>query len=131
MKILILDDERSRHREFARRYQFHECMHVSTIAQFEDALVKSGPFDLIHLDHDLADYERGMYGIEYERTGAEAAKLIVASGHQPAIVIHSWNPDGAKRMREILIDAGILPLMQPFEYVGGFRKEEHGDDGEE
>ena len=121
MRILILDDDLTRHQDFARRYAGHERLHVATVDQFESALSR-GPFQLVHLDHDLGDYVRGMSGIEYERTGVEAAKMLAAcrwcEDEDVQVIIHSWNPEGARRMRAILTDAGLSAILEPFEYWG-------------
>jgi hypothetical protein len=39
----------------------------------------------------------------------------------PVITIHSWNPEGAKRMQQTFADAGYEAIVRPFDpYEHGF-----------
>lgn len=58
-RILFLDDQPIRHKEFARRFANAERVHVETFEEFEKAL--QGPrFDVMFLDHDLNDCQSGL-----------------------------------------------------------------------
>jgi CheY-like chemotaxis protein len=124
VRILILDDNPERHKVFAGVLKREVLVHV-----FVAALQSQEPFDLVYLDHDLGDfaaadtyddYGDGMYsgGSKREYTGADVAWFIARKLDQSKwptrIIIHSWNPDGARRMRDTLQDAGLSCVCQPF-----------------
>jgi len=78
------------------------------------------------LDHDLglhladpdvidADMQRGW---DVENDGYTLVKWMVANDRVPErVTIHSWNPDGARRMARLLADHGhtaeVRPYMRP------------------
>lgn len=124
MRVLILDDDNERHEAFASYFKGHDVTHAIRFSDFCVKL-KGEKFDLIHLDHDLADFcpenkdHDGMYGVR-EWTGADAAWMIACdlpeSKWPDRVVIHSWNPDGAQRMRQILQDRTSIPVTyEPFQ----------------
>lgn len=130
-RILILDDDQDRHDDFARRFATWTREHVYTVAGFEDAIRHR--FDVVHFDHDLGDYQLGMYGIDHERTGVDAAKLLVAARWKPSFaVVHSWNPEGAQRILRVLRSAGITAFVIPFTFGRDdnyiVMEEDHADD---
>jgi CheY-like chemotaxis protein len=55
MRILFLDDARVRHDAFALAHGGDEVLHVFTAAEATRALDLTARFDLVHLDHDLAE----------------------------------------------------------------------------
>lgn len=124
MRILILDDDQTRHDAFARRYDGHELKHVYTVAEARAELLQGG-YDLASFDHDLADYqmEEQLDGSvrEREKTGYDVVMFLV---HEvpPArwpteIIVHSWNAPRARQMVEVLKDRGVAAIYRPF--VGG------------
>ena len=117
MKILILDDDDMRHRRFAQWFAGYDCTHCFTYDQFAKAF-GTGKFDYTFLDHDLNDNQyRSVKEIDgdnipgyigpctKELTGQDAARLVAGdperAGH---VVIHSWNPYGAREMEKTLRD---------------------------
>lgn len=86
-------------------------------------LLQSGEVDECSLDHDMglheldpdadgAVFRRG----QAEENGTDLVQWMVANDLVPAkVVIHSWNPPGAVRMRQILQDAGHHSLIAPYE----------------
>lgn len=74
------------------------------------------------LDHDLGCHELDpdapdawLYRGQSEDNGFELVKWMCETGHLPkTIVIHSWNPDGSRRMADALWDAGACPILSPF-----------------
>lgn len=124
MRVLILDDDPKRHAVFASHFAGHDVTHTTKFSDFCTAM--QGPqFDLVHLDHDLADFCKdnidhdGMYGSR-EWTGLDAAWFItceVPPERQPIrAVIHSWNPAGALRMRQMLQERSSIPVTyEPFQ----------------
>jgi CheY-like chemotaxis protein len=123
MRILILDDNPERHDAFDTFLdgKGHEVMHAWT---YWDAigLLEDERFDLLYLDHDLNDHESasvisGMYGSR-ELTGLDVARFVarqLADDLKPErVVVHSWNPMGARSMVDILISVGISATYEPF-----------------
>jgi hypothetical protein len=123
MKILILDDDLDRHHSFARLFTpKHSTLHVQSVAKCVEAL-RETRFDVVFLDHDLADFcdentEVGMYGSR-DLTGVDVALFMakdLPEDRRPGeIIVHSWNPAGAKRMVETLQGAGFNVRYQRFD----------------
>ena len=123
MRILFVDDCPERTKQFRERAAEHELVCVEDCKKAVAAL-DGEPFDMIFLDHDLADehYWRDMR----KGTGTEIAQRIAAKArkHQHAtIILHSLNHAGRQRMRSILgavhikaIDAPWGWLRSPAEY---------------
>lgn len=122
MRVLILDDIQERHDAFGKLHEADECVHAYTHEQACDALLNQEPFDLAYLDHDLADFQSTGYMGNEERTGTDVCVFLVRfvdKDRRPErVVIHSWNPDGARRMRRILQDAGVSAVCRPFDGGG-------------
>lgn len=116
MRILILDDDEKRQEAFEKRFRGNDLVHAFTSAQAIVALANGVKFDLVFLDHDLGEKVCEPY--PHEITGDDVAHWMVASltlDQVPdQIVIHSWNPDGAKRMFERLHDAGFNAVINKF-----------------
>lgn len=129
MRILILDDNPDRHKTFARNLKGEDLVHVYRYTEVIATLQTQEPFDLVYLDHDLGefteadkydDYGDGVAsdGNSREYTGADVAWFIARKLDQTKwptrIIIHSWNPVGARRMRDMLCDVGLSCVCQPF-----------------
>lgn len=121
MRILILDDDQTRHDTFARRYAGHDLTHVYTVAEAQAALIAGG-FDLASFDHDLADFqmERQIDGSvqEREKTGYDVVMFLVhevPSSRWPLeVIVHSWNAPRARQMVETMRDRGLAASYRPF-----------------
>jgi len=131
MKILFLDDDLLRHEVFAEMAKAagHESFHAHTIGEFM-GMTDGKPFDQVFLDHDLNDFEfeskfTDMYGTG-EQTGVDAARWLASQlpEHRPSrVVIHSWNPPGAQRMRAVLEEAGFPEVVvEEFDQVVFFTR---------
>lgn len=127
MRILVLDDAFERHDFYDEYYFGNEVVHVFNLKEFQDVVSSQPLFDVMQLDHDLEDYHPGPYGKDIEITGTEVARWLadqaevwweMAGDHMPTkVIVHSWNPDGAKRMINILIDAGFQKVFYiPFSH---------------
>jgi hypothetical protein len=128
MRLLILDDDPSRHAHFAKKFAEHERVHCFTFDEFERELLYGERFHATLLDHDLADFGTpsviegcSVYGSQesQELTGTDAALLmanrLLPEKRPDQVVIHSWNIPGAARMAAILRDAGFENVVvQPF-----------------
>lgn len=122
MKILILDDLDVRHVAFAKIYAEHE---VTSVYVYDDFLVKINEckWDLIHLDHDLGDfvscastYVDG-WGNICDYNGQHAAMRVceLDDAMKPDnVIVHSVNPYGARVMVQMIKNAGIPVVWEPF-----------------
>jgi CheY-like chemotaxis protein len=121
-KILILDDDRVRHycfdEKFAIDYPDAKIDHVYTANECIEALKRTDKYDLVHLDHDLGDF--GPYSDEKEHTGVDVCRWMAGTDgltedkRPDMIIVHSWNATGAKRMIDILRDAGFTVFQKLF-----------------
>ena len=107
MKILILDDMSIRHKAFKQNLIGHVVKCVETVKETIDSLNEE-TWDYLFLDHDLGGDVMVPSG---PGTGYEVAQWLNKNvDKQPAnIVIHSFNPDGAKNMASLLPKALICP----------------------
>jgi CheY-like chemotaxis protein len=118
LKILFLDDEPYRHKEFAQKAVGNVVIHVYTADEAIDVL-ESFPkdFDLIMLDHDLCDVDKGKTEKFVQATGLKVARYIAANKKRflPAtIIVHSLNPPGAANMIAELLAVGLTCYHIPF-----------------
>lgn len=122
MKILILDDDDTRHTTYDMRYVGHDVFHTYNYIAFTDELHSEFQWDLIHLDHDLGDlmsgdtYEDG-WGITREYNGVHATNRIceLPDGFIPKkVIIQSINPHDSRVMMNLLERRGIPTEWRPF-----------------
>jgi len=102
MKILIVDDMRSRWVLISGICAGHECAWSKTNADAM-ARLESGSSDLIFLDYDLWDSET---------TEVLARVLAVHESTMPPVIIHSDNPLGAARLKALLPDSFLYPVTR-------------------
>lgn len=119
MKILVLDDDPFRHKKFKSWFIGHDVIHAYNFSQFKAALLRNN-FDYIFLDHDLNDHQAISVdtGEGRELTGLDATKLLVSMNMQrqvKQVIVHSFNPDGAKAMMKLLNDNGFNALRWVFD----------------
>ena len=126
MKILILDDMKTRHDAFRRIYAEHEVVCVFRYSELKEKLAECR-WDLIHLDHDLGDAVENPdtfvdgWGSTREFDGQFAAVRVceLPPEMRPGqVIVHSVNPEGAKRMLGLLQRAKIDVTWEPFGDVG-------------
>ena len=123
MKILIVEDDPIRMVEFHKILK-SDVIHHATDAEAGIEYLKSDiVFDLVMLDHDLADEHyanvnrtpEAEASYAMEGTGQDVARYMAAMTNPPPFVfIHSWNPTGAKAMEDILRDSEISTFRAPF-----------------
>ena len=119
MKILFLDDIEKRHEIFNESYVTgdEKVYHCYTYREALLTLKNHSPFDVAYLDHDLGDGHLG----PTERTGYGVAQYIVyrldKDKWPKKVIIHSWNPSGAKAMKQVLEKVGIDVVQDPFRGV--------------
>lgn len=107
MKILILDDDENRHKEFNKRLIGHSVKNVYWAQQTIKALEEE-VWDCVFLDHDLGGE---IYVRSGPNTGYEVAKWLSENpDKQPKrIIIHSFNSVGAANMKSLLPNAELIP----------------------
>ena len=112
-KILILDDDQNRHRQFAVKYQSEDLTHVETATDAIEAL-KENQYDYVFLDHDLGDEIMVASG---PGTGYEVAEWIannLETKETTQVVLHSLNGPGRKNMMGVLKSGGVKSMEAPF-----------------
>lgn len=112
MKLFILEDEIDSY----PRNQLKELAvsHDLTIAKSAQEAMKTfrGPYDLLLLDHDMEGfYERS----EAPNTGYQFVKwLVEMETDRPQVILHSQNPVGRMKMRDLLHEHGFPVDECPF-----------------
>lgn len=131
MRVLILDDNPSRHRAYARRYIGHTVIHTYSFLQFKAELLSPPKvsqddvlplWDIVHLDHDLGEFEkpdsyRNGWGKEQQYTGMHAVDHILSLNehNRPLkVIVHSVNGPAAQMMFKQLRGMGVDVLREPF-----------------
>jgi CheY-like chemotaxis protein len=124
MRVLIVEDDPERMVGFNKWFlpEGDKIFWAKTAAAGIEAL-GFDTFDLVMLDHDLADAHymniehtaEAAANFALEHTGQDVARHIAAMDNPPPFVfVHSWNPTGAIAMENILKDAGIRTFRSPF-----------------
>lgn len=110
MKILFLDDDYQRIKRIKEQCIGHE-LHIVTTAQDAIAALGSGiVFDVVSLDHDLGGQQMVSSG---DGTGYEVAVFISQMDVPPQrVILHTFNPDGAKAMYYRLSHVPELAIAQ-------------------
>jgi len=106
-RILILEDNPSRHKAFRQKFIGNTVVIVSEPREAKLLLEDMG-WDVLCLDHDLGGQEMMESG---SGTGYEVAEWSEKHpARQPkTIIIHSLNPVGSANMNDALPDAHIIP----------------------
>lgn len=116
MRILFLDDDKERHRRFTMN---RIGMNITQAWSHAEAcrLLDETVFDVAYLDHDLSELASAGMPAADEKTGTHVAEHIAAMPPEQrprAVVIHSFNDYGRKRMAHILHRAGVRVTIEPF-----------------
>lgn len=113
MKVFILEDSQSRIRLFKEIFGVYNITLTDKVDRAKELYEAYAPFDLILLDHDLADDHYTDQQRE-EGTGTEFATWLQWQPKRTPVIIHSYNPDGAARMETVLREAGWPVTRIPF-----------------
>jgi CheY-like chemotaxis protein len=107
MRIFVLDDDKNRLQIFRSKLINHTVITAMTASEAIHILSKDS-FEYIFLDHDLGDR---VFVPSGPGTGYEVAKWLAEHPEKqaPNIVIHSYNPVGAKAMSNVLPKAQVYP----------------------
>jgi len=120
VKILFLDDNESRHAQFEYEHQGDSLFKAYTVQEAINFLKDNSPFDIVYLDHDLGPVvttSNSIFPASTEDTGYEVARYISIMSDKlrpKEVIVHSWNPAGAARMRDILVEADVHVSYKPF-----------------
>lgn len=108
MRILVLDDDKTRLKLFKQKLIGHIVDCAETATEAIELLKNNELYDQIYLDHDLGEMTHQPSG---PNTGYEVAKWINEhSNKRPfRIVIHSFNTPGAQNMLSLLPEASYIP----------------------
>ncbi|HEY6190590.1 MAG TPA: response regulator [Pyrinomonadaceae bacterium] len=118
-RILIVEDDPVRCAWFEQKFAGRQ-MDVTCDTREAIAWLGEHDYDVILLDHDLAEEHYFSDEPDDERTGYAVARWLAAhpDHHRDAtIVIHSLNYYGAQRMLDALRDAGRDAEHVPFHYL--------------
>ncbi|MDT5262474.1 MAG: Cyclic-phosphate processing Receiver domain [Acidobacteriota bacterium] len=118
-RILIVEDDEARCAWFRERLKNRQLDVTCDVRTAIEWLVERD-YEIILLDHDLADEHYFSNEPDDERTGYAVARWLAdnPTTHRDAqIVIHSLNYTGAQRMLELLRGAGRDAEHIPFHYL--------------
>lgn len=129
MRILFLDDNENRHKLFHSLVTGHGITHIdwaeNALAAIE-FLNNNPKYDLICFDHDLSEehYRACMNGNDANygdvMTGYDVAVFLVTEleeEKQPEYaIVHTFNPDGSKRIAAVLSEAGLQKSIYVFPF---------------
>ena len=110
MRVLVLEDDKNRVREFKQR-----MLEIGVVADYVDKahdaikLLGEKEYDLIFLDHDLGG--EVFVNVANSNTGSEVARWISAHPVTCPVVIHSLNPVGADNMKKYIPGAVHVPFV--------------------
>lgn len=110
MRILVLDDSKSRHEQFRKNLPYTWDLWFTYEAEECIDLLDTQKWDVLFLDHDLGNR---VFCPSDENSGyAVACWLEEFPSRKPkVIVIHSANPVGARKMWMALKDALRMPFI--------------------
>lgn len=114
MKIFVLEDDPYRIIAFHERFKGHLVQYTQTSGRaYEFDRESKGDYDFLCLDHDLG----GRQMDEHEDDGVEFIRNVMREGGNfkgLIVVLHSHNSEGAKEMRDLLVDLGATPVIAPY-----------------
>ena len=105
MKILFLDDDKTRHQVFLTHYGQFENTRCFGAEEAIDKMANNS-YDLIFLDHDLSENYANSRPSQLD--GTYVAGMMIFNDHifrhnrEATVILHSLNPKGAKEMYDTL-----------------------------
>ena len=117
INIFLLDDDRRRHRWFAKRFDGDDLDIAETVEEAKEFLEENS-YDAIFLDHDLLPehYESNDHD-DFARTGYAIAEWLNENkeiNRAATIIVHTRNADAAIKMVEKLRETGRQVEYVPF-----------------
>lgn len=119
MRILILEDSRRRIKKIRKQFLMHRLTFFEDACEAIDHIRSNSlDYDAFFLDHDLGN--KIFCSRRNRNTGLFFVKSVLeeikSSRTLALIVIHSWNPIGAMRMKKVLKDCGKTVRWVPYRY---------------
>ncbi len=112
MRIFVLEDDEERIALFTSELAEHDLTVARDVTEAQRKW--KPPYHVVCLDHDLG----GFVSSGHENTGAAFVRDLVKATNLTAMAsaffVHSWNPDGAQLMANLLVEAGAICLKIPF-----------------
>jgi CheY-like chemotaxis protein len=117
MKIFILEDDPTRVNGFNEMFPDYDLTVTEFFSEAKELLTQN-KYDVIFLDHDLGG--RQMVSSDEEETGYQVAKIIDDTINKDVpVLVHSWNPEGAKNIANVLTNGKRQVVVIPFGYFDG------------
>ncbi len=120
MKIFILEDSKFRSKRFRKQFKDDHIVICSSVFNAMLHLETNElDYDAMHLDHDLdgkilCSRKTWCTGLNFVTI---AYDKIRAMKNLKLIVIHSWNPLGAYRMKKVLKSTGKKDIWRPCRWI--------------
>jgi CheY-like chemotaxis protein len=106
MKILIVEDNDNRIKWFKQKYIGNTVICTKDAQEGIKYLQSNDNFDLLFLDHDLADEHYANQGISNKQNSGYAVALFLEehteNNPEMQVIIHSLNTTGSERMYQAL-----------------------------
>lgn len=113
LEILVLDTDCNRQLYYSSVYNSHNIHEARSVSDFK-VFTPVQKYHIIHLDYDL---DHDMYTSEYIETGLEALDWFVSNIpselYPDCIVLHSLNPIGNHKLKQVLDNVNIPYYMIP------------------
>ncbi len=117
INIFLLDDDRRRHRWFAKRFDGDDLDIAETVEEAKEFLEENS-YDAIFLDHDLLpEHYKSNEHDDFARTGYAIAEWLNENkevNRAATIIVHTRNADAAIKMVEKLRETGRQVEYVPF-----------------
>ena len=109
ISVMLLDDDKRRHRWFAKRFQGDD-LHVAETVEEAKVFLSENSYDAIFLDHDLLPhhYESNDHD-DFHQTGYAIAVWLNENRElqrAATIIVHTRNADAAISMVQTLRESG-------------------------
>jgi len=116
MNIFILEDSEHRIKKFKKKYKDCELtIFNNAFEAYEHLCNNEFDYDIMLLDHDLD--HKIFCSKRYYNTGLKflhkSYRIIKQAECLKGIIIHSWNPIGAYRMKDALRKSGKKVVWKP------------------
>lgn len=115
MRVFILEDDPVRQIGFMGALLGHEVTMCASVLNAKEAF--KPPYDIILLDHDLGGLQ--MVDSADEDTGYQFAVFMCEqptwlSYRSSQVIVHSFNPEGAQKMANLLHEDGYKVVKIPY-----------------
>jgi len=106
MRIFILEDDLNRIKWMKLHFDSRIDLDITDDVDVAMKYLKEEEYDIIFLDHDLGG--RQMVSSSERDTGYTIAKMIHTTKNRGlTVIVHSWNPEGARNMMEAMQENDI------------------------